>query len=383
MSRARSLLVASFAARLPITMIGLALVLATRDSGFSYAIAGATAGAFTLGLASTGPLIARLAERADAARTVAIATVASGAMLGAAALAGAAQSLAILLAALLAGAALPPSGAITRARITHDADADERRSLYAFDATVQEVLFTLGPVVLTVLIALWAPVPALGVVAGITVVGGLVFARKLQSQVLDGAHERRSGPLPIRSGPFRVVLAGAVLIGWSFGSIELSVTAALEAAGSRNASGLVLAAWTAASAIGGLTITRFGPRAPAARLPRVYGGMLLASPLLVLTATSPVLLAGALVLHGLFIAPSFATMNEVVASTVAARRGEAFAWLSAAIISGISLGTATAGVAVHALEPRAGFALVAVVTAGAVALAIAIPPTGREHAVPS
>ena len=94
-------------------------------------------------------------------------------------------------------------------------------------------------------------------------------------------------------------------------------------------------------------------------------------------------LAGALVLHGLFIATSFATMNEVVASTVEARQGEAFAWLSAAIISGISLGTATAGVAVHALEPRAGFALVAVVTAGAVALAIAIPPTGREHAVPS
>ena len=373
MSGARSLLVASFAARLPTTMIGLALVLATRDSGFSYAIAGAAAGAFTLGLASTGPLIARLAERSDAARTVAIASVSSGTLLGAAALAGHARSLAMLAAALLAGAALPPAGAITRARITHGASADERRGLYAFDATAQEVLFTLGPVVLTVLVALWAPVPALGVVAGITVVGGLVFARKLRSQVLDGAHERRSGPLPIRSAPFRIVLAGALLVGWSFGGIELSVTAALEAAGSRNQSGLVLAVWTAASALGGLTITRFGPRAPAARLPLVYGGMLLASPLLVLAATSPVLLAAALVLHGIFIAPSFATMNEVVASTVEARQGEAFAWLSAAIISGISLGTATAGLAVHAFEPRAGFALVAVVTAGALAFALATP----------
>ena len=381
MSQARSLLVASFAARLPTTMIGLALVLATRDSGFSYAVAGAAAGAFTLGLASTGPLIARLAERADAARTVAIASVTSGALLGAAALAGHARSLAILAAALLAGAALPPAGAITRARITHDANADERRSLYAFDATVQEVLFTLGPVVLTVLVALWAPVPALGMVAGITVVGGLVFARKLQSQVLDGAHERRSGPLPIRSAPFRIVLAGALLVGWSFGGIELSVTAALEAAGSRNQSGLVLAVWTAASALGGLTITRFGPRAPAARLPLVYGGMLLATPLLVLVATSPVLLAAALVLHGIFIAPSFATMNEVVATVVQERQGEAFAWLSAAIVSGISLGTATAGVAVHALEPRAGFGLVAVVTAGALALTLATRAAGRP-AVP-
>lgn len=76
-----SLAAASVVARLPVGMVAVALVIYVHDRTGSFGAAGAAAGAYTIGLGATAPLLGRLVDRRGPWPVLVPAALVSGAAL--------------------------------------------------------------------------------------------------------------------------------------------------------------------------------------------------------------------------------------------------------------------------------------------------------------
>lgn len=149
-----------------------------------------------------------------------------------------------------------------------------------------------------------------------------------------------------------------MLLGASFGAAEVAMPAFAEHHGSRAAAGLLLAALALGSALGGVA---FGTRTNVANAKRrLWVGLTLCG-----VAIAPLYLAGSIpamavlmLLAGLPIAPTFAAQYLLLdAFAVRGAATETFAWNSAAIFLGASLGNALGGALIAASSYRASLAL--------------------------
>jgi len=367
--RVPSILIAALLARLPHVMVSLALVLLVRDVGHPYAVVGLVTAAFVAGTGFAAPLLGRLADRLGPVPVLAGAAVVSGVGLGvAAAVPERLGAPGLAVAALVAGAATPPVSAVLRALLPRIADAAGLRTLYALEAALQEALFVSGPLVVVAVVAVGSPRLALAACAVLVVVGTAGFAVMARAHAAPRSPARRRWAL--RSAGLRRVSGCYALVGCVFGAVELATIAALDDAGNRALAGVVLAGWAGGSLVGGLLVARRVRRDPVERLPRLLLVLLvLAVPLAPLAGHVPVL-AAALVLHGVAIAPTLGTIYELV-PRVSAREvlTEAFAWASSAVFAGVALGNALAGVLVGAGGPAAGYLPALVASALGVLLA--------------
>ncbi|HYB26969.1 MAG TPA: MFS transporter [Solirubrobacteraceae bacterium] len=173
------LLVGSLAGRLPLGMSSLAILLLVHVKTGSFAVAGAAVGVFTLSSAVTTPLQGRLVDRVGGPLVLNVFAVAQGA--GMVALVVAAElgagSAALVVLSGLAGSMTPPLSASVRAlwpRVARSRAALE--TAYAVDATSQELIWTCGPSLVAVAVAVWSPAAAVLLSGGITVAGTVLFA---------------------------------------------------------------------------------------------------------------------------------------------------------------------------------------------------------------
>src|SRR3954468_12894474 len=168
------LFLASCVARLPMGALGLLFILHTQALTGSYARGGLVAGAYTLALGISNPLLARAADRRG--QTVVLlagAPVAAGAIAAAALLPAGAESWLVLCAAL-SGAAQPPVGACMRALwpvLLRDADA--RHAASATEGALLEVVYICGPLAIVAGIGAWSLTAALGACAAFLLAGNL------------------------------------------------------------------------------------------------------------------------------------------------------------------------------------------------------------------
>ncbi len=366
------LLGSAYLARVPVTAIPLALILLARASDRSYAFAGLATGAYTLCLAATAPFLGRLADSLGTTRVLAVGGPLCAAALLALAAGGETMPAAAFVAlAGLAGAVLPPLGPLARALFPRLVAPPTLGRLYAIDASAQELSFILGPLVIAALVTVTTPDRALAIVAVLLATGVTTFAAvaaRVPGPATIGGELHRS---PLASSGLRAVLAVTFLIGCVFGAIELSIPAALDAAGHRSSAGLVLAIWSLGSLIGGAIAAARVSTEPTRRLRAVLAASVGIGLVLPFLAARPALLVLMLLLHGCTQAPALAVMYGLVPVTVPGRLTEAFAWLSTAIVGGIALGAAAAGVVIDALGVPAGFALGTMSSLAALALATA------------
>jgi MFS family permease len=371
----RRLVLSGLLARLPMGMIGLALLLLVREQGGSYAAAGLVSGCYFVATAVGAPIAGRLVDRRGQARILLRRAVIFPALLGAVCALALLDGPFVLIgaAAAAAGALMPPVGSSLRAlwpRLFFDAEL--RAAAYALEASLQEISFIVGPLLVALLAAAVSPVLALGVAAAASAVGTtlIAIAEPVRAWRPDERHAASVlGALESR-GVVTIVTLSACL-GLGFGATEVGFPAFAEGHGGAELGSIPLSLFAAGSLVGGL-IAGARVTMPPLRLLRLSALLLalgLALPLLGWSLPSMSVLA---FLAGLPIAP--VVMSAYGLIDAVAKRGtaaEAFAWITTAVFAGFSVGMALGGTLIDAVGVKASFGLgTAAVSLGALLVAL-------------
>lgn len=345
----------------------------------SFATAGAVAGAYAVALGAGGPLLARAVDRRGQTAVLAASGALGASLLSVAAAlpAGTPGGVVVGLAAAV-GLATPPLGACLRALLPDLLDGPEAvHAAYAADATASELGWILGPPLALGIGAAWSTGAALAVAGAVLLAGTAAFAAHPASRAWRPAAagpRRRGGALGTPA--MRTLVVVLVGVGMLFGAAEVAVAAAATALGEPASAGPLLGLWGAGSLLGGLVAARLGGGArSAAGLALVLGALMAGHLALAPAAGSVPALAAVLLLAGMAIAPTYASVYAMVdRAAPAGAVTEAFAWLATAIAIGASIGSACAGAVADGLGPHAAFAL-----AGAAGGAALLTAMSRAH----
>jgi MFS family permease len=364
---------ATLLGRLPIGISGLATLLYVREVSGSFAAAGACAGALALGSAAGAPLQGRLVDRRGERVLMPLACVhASGLLLVWILGAAAAPVVALGAASFAAGAAIPPLSSVLRSRWPYllERHPDLIPGAYALDSVMIELIFIVGPLIVTAIVATTGPQYALGISAACVLLGTMLLLAGLRGhrgppRQADG---RRAVGLGALAAPgLRTLVLASLPVGFCFGAIEVVLPAFSESEGSKEMAGLLLAVWSAASGVAGLVYGARVRRAPLEDLHLRFACLLPLGVAALLVASSPLTMALLAILAGIPIAPLIASRNQLVGRvSLPGTATEAFTWPLTALVAGVSLGAAAAGALVEVYSWSAGVLLaVAVAAAGA------------------
>jgi MFS family permease len=381
------LLASALAGRLPQGMSSLAILLLVRGTTHSYAVAGLAVGAYAFASAAAAPLQGRLIDRFGRTRVLAPSALGQAVVLVAFVLSCSAHAIgaALVLLAALAGALVPPVAPTVRAllrEVFHDPGV--RDTAYALDSVVQELVWVTGPLLVALIIAVVSPAGAVLLVAAVCIVGTVLFVRSplARGSGTRAAHEPRTAVL---SNPdLRGLLAPVALTGVGLGAIEVGLPSLALHAGSRPASGLLLALWSLGSMAGGLW---YGSRVWHSSLASRYRLLLV----LAVGCTAPLIAARSIpfgivcsLLAGLTIAPVFSCQYALVGRAVTAgAETEAFTWVSAALVAGIAAGSAVGGAAIGPEGVSAPFVISCLATMLAAMIAVRMRDPGLSARVQS
>lgn len=352
---------AALVARLPISMVGLGIVLLVEERTGSYGLAGTVSAVFVLAEAAFAVLHGRWVDHFGQSRVLPIAISVFGAALALMMLAVEQDWPRVLtyVFAAVSGAALPQVGASVRTRWSHLLDeAGEKQTAFALEAVLDEVVFVVGPVLVTFLATSWHPVAGLTCALVTGVLGTFAFAVQRGTEPPAG----RSAPTAARAPmPWRLVLPLALVcltLGALFGAAEVTTVAFAEEQGKRWAAGWLLAAWSFGSLVAGLVTGAIAWRSgPEVRLRWGSAAMALAMVPLMFVSSVP-LMAVVLLVGGLAIAPTMiGTMTMVEQGVPSSRLTEGMAILHTGIVAGVAPGASIAGFVVDHSGASAAYAV--------------------------
>jgi MFS family permease len=354
--------------RLPIGISGLAILLYVQQVTGSFADAGVCAGALALGSAVGAPFQGRLIDWRGERALLPLACIHAAGLLLVWALGAAEVAVAgIAVAAFAAGAAIPPVSSVLRSRwpLLLAERPELIPSAYALDSVLIELIFVVGPLLTTVIVATVGPQYALAISAGAVLAGTSMLLAELHGRERPAAPEagsRRFGLGALAAPGLRTLVLASLPVGFAFGTIEVVLPAFSAEEGQRELGGVLLAVWATASGAAGLVYGARTPRSPLTQVHLRLACMLpLASAGLVL-ATSPLTMALLVVLMGLPIAPLIASRNQLVERVAPLGTStEAFTWPLTALIAGLSIGAAVGGALVEAYSWQAAGAALLVV----------------------
>jgi MFS family permease len=362
------LTIASVVARLPVGMTGVALVIYVHDRTGSFGAAGAVAGASTIGLALTAPVLGRLVDRrgprpvlVPAAALAAVALVALVAVGNAGG-----GTLALVVLAGLAGATIPPVGGILRHLWPDLVEEELLVNAYVVDSILIEAVFISGPLLTGLLAATTGAGSALLAAAALGLIGTVWFVALPPLGRVEPApphHRTRAGALA--SPVIRLLVFTGFAVGSTFGALDVTGPAFGAAHGSSALGGPFGASLALGSALGALVYgsapERFGTPAQAIVRLAIFQP-LICLPLLLAPTVGVMLALG--VLAGSFIAPTITARTQIAREAMPPGTGtEVFTWLSLSLMIGASAGSAIAGPVVQAGGWRAGVILAAALPA--------------------
>jgi MFS family permease len=371
-------------ARLPMGMLALGLVFLVRGAGGSYAAAGAVSAANALTAALGAPVGGRLLDRYAPSKVLAAYGVLHGAALMV--LVGFAWAdlsiWALGIAATVAGFVFPPIGSAVRVLWPVLAPHEPLRTkAYALEATLQELVFVTGPLVVGVLAALLTSSTGIIGAAVISVVGvGGFAALGIIRSLPYGEHHHEDSHLlrALRPPIVRRIIVFSLGYGLTFGAVEVALPAFAESHGGRELGGLALAAWSSGSLVGGFVAGMLPPGDPHRRL-RVASTAFLGVLVLPLFAHSMPMMMAAMFVVGLPIAPSFAiTYGMVQDAALRGTQAEVFGWLTTSTVVGVAVGAAAGGWLITHISVDASFLLAIAGTIAAVVVARVPRPVARD-----
>ena len=379
---AARLLTGTLVGRLPNATAAIALVLFVRAEGGTYGLAGALAAVYGVANAVGQPVLGRLVDLHGQPRVQLPAAVLSALAMAVFAFSGTDPLPLACAAVAAAGLFTPPLEGGLRALWPSVLRPEEQvHTAYAMDAVAQEVMFTVGPLLVTLCVSLWSERAALLVLNAVGVLGALSVVLSPPSRAWRSAPRDAHWLGALRSPGLLVLLGAFLFVGIALGSITVASVPYADEHGGDAVYGWLMAALGLGALIGG---TVYGARvwsgAPERRL-RVLVALLAVCylPLMLMPGAAAMVLLS--LVSGVFLAPCIACAFIIVdrhapSGTVT----EAFSWLVTTFTVGASVGTGLAGPVVQAGGPLWGYAVPG--AAGAVSLLVLLA-TGRVLAAPA
>ena len=394
-------------ARLPMSMMGLGIVLALNHMYDNWTIAGVMSAAYVLATAAVTPLYARLYDRFGQRKVGPVVLVVQIiAMLGFAFAALMRVPIPLLfMLAVVMGLTQFSFGALVRTRWAYVLDRADKEELlntaYALESAIDEIVFIFGPILAAFLAASVHPVSQLFVPTVACAVGGTVFfaLRDTQPPVLreiavvaasvngadvrlaDGAFTRDSadadrfdldrlkkddrsrrkcnvltytGVLPL--------LAVFIVFNMAFTAFDTSMTAVMKSLHLDSVLGVQLAMLAVGSCIGALIFGSHELKGSRWRHMIMFLALMAVGFTVIHLCQGNLIVMGLVeILTGLTISPVFASGNLAVKETVPEESlTEGLSWVSTAGTMGASFGSMVTGIVLDHASPNMGLCLPAV-----------------------
>ena len=245
------------------------------------------------------------------------------------------------------------AGGMVRRRWLHilkndpdNSDGHLVNTAYSWEAMVDEIVFILGPVVATSFAVNVAP--SAGILAGLVFLAigwTSLAAMKSTEPPAEPANKQDPHPAVLRNRIVQSIVIPCALLGGFFGAIGITVVGFAEERNHPESTGWLLAIWAVGSAVAALVngVIKF-KSAHAARFLVYLVALTLATVPLLFVNSIP-LLALALFINGLFIAPLIVNAYGTVENAVPAGQiTEALTWVIAGMPLGGAVASAVAGV---------------------------------------
>lgn len=356
---ARRFFVACFIGRIPISMVGLGIVLVVTAATGRYATAGEVAATGSLCFAFAAPRLGRLIDRAGQRRV--LRPLSAAFVASSAAFIACAQLRAPLWTLFVTGAlfsaTMPSFGSMVRSRWSSLlGDSPLLHTAFSFESVADELIYVTGPAVVTILATQVLPVAGIAVATALTVTGTLLLLPQRRTEPPPRPGTRRGGRARAVPG-MPVIMAIFAGLGAMFGTIDLSTVAFCSQHHHKPLTGLVLGTYAFGSAVGGLWYGARAWRAPLHRrfLITLAGTAVGVAPLWVISSVP--LLFVVIFFSGLFIAPTLIAGFSLIERRVP--RGlltEGMSLLSTAIGVGLAVGPPVAGRLIDAHGAHWGYA---------------------------
>ncbi|MFC8429206.1 MFS transporter [Streptomyces sp. NPDC057253] len=378
---AARLLTGTLVGRLPNATAAIAMVLFVRSEGGTYSGAGGLAAVYGVANAVGQPVLGRLVDLHGQPRVQLPAAVLSALAMAGFAFCGTDPLPLAYACVAAAGLFTPPlEGGLRALWPSVLRREDQVHRAYAMDAVAQEVMFTVGPLLVTLCVSLWSERAALLVLNAVGVLGALSVVAAPPARAWRSAPREAHWLGALRSRGLLAMLGSFLFVGIALGSITVASVSYADDHGGDAVYGWLMAGIGLGALVGG---TAYGARQwagePARRL-RVLVGFLAVCylPLMLMPGAFAMTLLA--VLAGVFLAPVIACAFVLVdrhapTGTVT----EAFSWLVTTFTVGASVGTGLAGPVVERGGALWGFAVPGV--AGGVSLLVLLV-TGRVLTAP-
>ncbi len=372
---------AGLVARLPISMVGIGIVLAVQGIYDSYALAGRVSAVYIVVSSVTAPMIGRLVDKYGQARVMAPTTVVAA--LGLVALIVVlmleAPEAALYAAAVVAGVT-GQFGSLVRARWSYvlRRDGGALHTAYSLESAFDEVVFIVGPATATILATSVAPTAGIVVPLIAMAIGATWFLSQRATEPPVVAHGGPHGGPVWRSGGMIVLIIVFLAMGAIFGATDVATVAFADEAGRKPLAGVLLAVCALGSMVSGLLYgARHWVRPLWVRFVVGMVGLAVGISLLVLVGELWEL-AIVLFVTGFAIAPTLINGNGLVQELVpASRLTEGLTWVGTALGVGVSIGSSVSGARVEAAGAKAGYVVVVVAAGAAVVATLAAVRTLR------
>ncbi|TCC52539.1 MFS transporter [Kribbella capetownensis] len=371
-----ALLASALIARLPVMATMVPLSFLAKDAAGNFGWAGVVAGAYSVGMAVASVVWSRLADRRGARGVLLTTGMAWGVLMAVLALLPDSWYRVLPVAAALAGMFVAPVTSALRASWPKLVQGARLRAVYALDATAQELLFLVGPMLGAIAVSFASPRAGLLACAVTAAAAIWWFALKQQPRT---PHDESDGPRPtavqllLHRHRLPLLFAFACMV-TGFASMSLGIVAFADEHGNRLIAGVLEMVAAAGSLSGGLV----GGALPGRRNSYVWRRMLAMTVLTtgcVFATFSVVALAVMLFAAGCLIAPTIGAIYERIgAMTPASARTEIFGWMLSGGMIGSAVGSAVAGTVVESFGVRYAWVLMAVLGLLATLSLIRVPP---------
>jgi len=334
-------LLSQLLARFPHGMLSIAFLIHVEQVHHSYAAAGLVVAAISLGEAIAGPISSRLMARWGMRPLLSVMTIVAVITLSSMAIFPLSVPALVVL-GFIGGCSFPPIQPAVRTIYPKLVPNRLLTPLFSLDASAQEIIWIVGPVLTTFVALRVGSVEAVLAAMAFLAAGGLWFITSPSvGQVRIPMSKRRLGGVLSRPPVIISTLLGLTLVA-CFAAVEAGIIGLFGEDGPE--AGWILAIYALGSLVGGLAWghREIAPWSMTRRLLLVFAGLAAAS-----LSSDFWWLAVTLFISGLGVAPALTVLFANVSATMKfSETAESYAWIGSGQLIGAGLGSAVAGLCI-------------------------------------